>query len=74
MMHQTQKTMETMYIVTHAIMAICMIVIIGISLTLTSYGAKIPDASELIAKVKTSRLTTDLLYSKIAALLAVFIR
>jgi hypothetical protein len=55
-------------------MAICMIVIIGISLTLTSYGAKIPDASELIAKVKTSRLTTDLLYSKIAALLAVFIR
>ena len=65
--------METLYVVTHAIMTLCMIGIIGMSFPSATYGAKGSAVSNLILKVKPKRLATNSLYSKIAGLLAVFI-
>ena len=55
--------MGTIYVVTHAIMTICMIGII----------AKRSAFTNLILKVRQKRLVINSLYSKIAGLLAVVI-
>lgn len=63
-----------MYVITHAIMAICMIGIIGISLNTAAQRVKRSVTSNLVLKVKPRRFITVSLYSKVAAFLAVFIR
>ena len=56
-----------MYVVTHAIMTLCMIGIIGMSFPSATYRAKGSVVSNLVLKVKPKRLATNSLYSKIAA-------
>lgn len=65
--------METIYVVTHAVMTICMIGIIRMSLSSATCGAKRSVTGTLIFKVKPKRPGINSLYIKIAGLLAVFI-
>jgi hypothetical protein len=63
-----------MFVITHAVMAICMIGIIRMSQPPAALGMKRPTFSNLVLKIKPKRLITGPFYTKIATLLAVFIR
>jgi type IV secretory pathway VirB3-like protein len=68
------KTMETLFVITHAIMLICILGLIYVSASGAIETAKPITISSLVSKVKSPQINTAYFYRAATTLLALFLR